>query len=382
MDLFEYFEPVSLDKPANIEYLLHQHSFCKHIQIHTPGHKPTGDYKIAIIGVPEYRGSFVQSNSPSIDHIRQQLYQLSFYEKKINIADLGNLKLGKTLTDTYFGLRDLIIELIEKNIFPIIIGGTQDLTIGLHMAFENFKKPYTLTTIDNRIDIAFEKMDQVNFLTYLNNIVLEQNYLFEYINLGHQLCFSIPVAIDLMNNLFYENIRLGILRNQIYLAEPYIRDSHVISIDISAIKNSECGGQIMVSPNGFSAEEICQLTRYAGMSDKLQTIGFFNYLNDNDNNLNGAALIAQAIWYFIEGYVYRLNENPENDNKSFNEYFVTLNDEHQIKFFKSKISNRWWSVVPSKSGKSYYMACSEYDYQNTLRNEIPDRWIKLFKRLN
>ena len=36
------------------------------------------------------------------------------------------------------------------------------------------------------------------------------------------------------------------------------------------------------SPNGFYAEEICQIMRYAGISGRLKSLGIFNYLNFKD----------------------------------------------------------------------------------------------------
>jgi arginase family enzyme len=379
--IIDYFDPVSLDRPAYEEYLLHQHSFCRHIDIHTPDQQPAGKYDIALIGLSENRGCFASEVSIAADAIRNQLYLLNFFSRKLKIVDLGNLKIGKSINDTYYGIRDICLDLIASKTLPIFFGGSQDATYGIYLAFEILNKQYRITTVDYRLDCNFENFNNIHFLNYLNQIILNQKNLFELCNIGHQQCFEVPAHSDLLENLFYENIRLGLIRNNIAIVEPYIRDTNILSIDISSIKHSDALGQIIPSPNGLSAEEICQIARYAGVSDNMQVLGIFNYLPSVDSNSITASLIAQIIWYFIEGYTYRLNENPLIDQTAFQQFYVTLNEENHLKFFKSKISQRWWMEVPSHK-KNLYIACTESDYLNALKNEIPDRWIKVFKRLN
>ncbi|MCX7986076.1 MAG: arginase family protein [Bacteroidales bacterium] len=380
--ILDYFQPVSLERPSFEEYFLHQHSFCKHIDIHTPNHKPEGKYEIALIGITENRGSYASDISNGTDIIRNKLYLLNFFSRKTNIADLGNLKSGQSISDTYYGIRDVCLELFSHGILPIFFGGSQDITYGIYLAFESMKKKYSITTVDYQLDCNFENIKTIHFLNYLNQIILNQENLFELCNIGHQQCFEVPPHSNLLENLFYENIRLGLVRGNVPLVEPYLRDSNIVSIDISSVKHADAPGQIISSPNGFSAEEICQMARYAGVSDGVQTMGIYNYSPANDIAQVTASLIAQIIWYFIEGYTYRLNENPKNNSSGFQQFYVTLNDEHHLKFYKSKISHRWWTEVPARNGENIYIACTENDYLQALKNEIPDRWIKIFKKLN
>lgn len=380
--ILEYFNPVSLDRPAFEEYLLHQQSLCRHIDIHTPDQMPDGKYSIALIGLVDDRGSFSSEVSAAADAIRSQLYLLNSFPKKPKIVDLGNLKMGPALSDTYYAIRDICLDLISQDVLPVFFGGTQDATFGMYLAFENLKKKYRLTTIDYRLDCNFENYQNIHFLNYLNQIILNQHYLFELCNIGHQQCFEIPIHSDLLENLFYENIRLGLVRNNVSITEPFLRDSDILSIDISSVKHADAPGQVISSPNGFSAEELCQMARYAGVSDNTKILGIFNYLPTADIGGVTASLIAQIIWYFIEGYTYRLHESPEDQSANFQQFFVTLNEDHHLKFFKSKVSQRWWMEVPTKTEEKVFLACSENDYLQALKNEIPDRWIKVFKRLN
>src|SRR5664279_1413149 len=138
MNLNDYFDPVSLEKPTH-NILDNPNAFCRNIAIHTPSF-PIHDleqYKLAIIGVPEQRNSINQGSDLAPDKIRNQLYQLIRTGNKFKIIDLGNMKVGKTPEDTLFGLRDIITELASLDIITIILGGAHQLTYASCLAWED-----------------------------------------------------------------------------------------------------------------------------------------------------------------------------------------------------------------------------------------------------
>jgi len=383
MSLNHYFDPVSLER-AEGEELPAKGLFCQSIYVHTPDNpiKDIYNYQVAIIGVPEGRGASVKKLDLAPDAIRSRLYSLNCLEKNIKIIDLGNLKQGKDLKDTYFGLRDVLLDLLSNNIVPIVIGGSQDLTYGMFLALEYLQKPYTLTTIDNRVDIAFETYENITHKNYLNSIILENKHLFEYLNLGQQACFTSTDNSDLFQNLYHESIRLGNLRSNLMISEPYLRDTNILSIDFSAIRHADAPGQAIASPNGFNAEDICQMARYAGFGEKLQIVGIFEISPTLDHNLSTSALAAQTIWYFLDGFSIRLNERPDLNPNEFKQFIVTFDENDTLVFYKSLFTQRWWCEVPSNNSKTLVISCSEADYIRASNNEIPDRWLKLLKKLN
>ncbi len=383
MLLSGYFEPISLEKPEG-DLLTDKNLICHNITIHTADN-PVGDlskYKVALIGVPEARASSVDGIELSPDAIRNKLYQLNFLEKKMPVIDLGNLVRGKEIKDTYFGLRDVVLELMQYNILPVIIGGSQDLTYGLFLAFEYLNQPYTLATVDYKIDIAFESYEKITNKNYLNTIILENKNLFEYLNIGQQACFAAEENSDLFENLFHESIRLGLLRNNLTSIEPYLRDSTILSIDFSALKHSDAPGQVIASPNGFNAEDICQIARYAGFGEKLKAVGIFDICPLFDQNNVTSSLAAQTIWYLLEGYSQRINEFPSDHPEEFKKFIISYDETNKLTFFKSLLTQRWWCEVPSNNSQSRVIACTETDYINACNREIPDRWLKILKKLN
>jgi arginase family enzyme len=383
MSLNDYFDPVSLEKPDD-EILKDKSLFCRHIYIHTQDNPIPSlkDFKVAIIGVPEGRGNKNEDVELSPDIVRDKLYQLVYFEKKLPIIDLGNLKKGKETKDTYYGLRDVLLELFSENILPIIIGGSQDITYGVFLALEYLKKPYILTTIDYKIDLAFESYDKITSKNYLNTILLESQHLFEYFNIGQQACYTTEDNASLFENLFHESIRLGLLRNNILVTEPYLRDSSVLSIDFSAIKHADAPGQAVASPNGFNSEDLCQMARFAGFGEGLKVLGLFDFSPFQDHNNTTSSLAAQVIWYFLEGFSHKINELPTEHPEEFKKFIISYDETNTLTFYKSLLSNRWWCEVPGTDSKSRIIACSEIDYLNATKLEIPDRWLKILKKIN
>ena len=68
------------------------------------------------------------------------------------------------------------------------------------------------------------------------------------------------------------------------------------------------------------------MARYAGISDRLNIFGLFELPNTTIFN----KLLAQIIWYFIEGYNCRFEEYPTLTSKGFTKYTVALSDMEMI----------------------------------------------------
>jgi len=384
MDLNLYFDPVSLEKPGNFN--VGENLFRSNIFIHTQNSNIKNlNFRIAIIGVPEERNTINKGCAGAPNLVRNKLYQLTKIESSKKIADLGNLKTGHKIEDAYYALRDVCYHLISNNILPVIIGGSQDLTYGIFLAYKKLKLPANLVTIDSRLDIG--KSKQIfNSYSYLTKIIFEKNkYLQNYINIGHQGYFISKNNFQLLKKLYFESIRIGQVRQSFQNIEPIIRDSNLVSLDISSVKQSEAPGHAFPTPNGFYNEEICQLARYSGISDKLKSFGIFEINPDFDNNNQTTHLAAQIIWLFIDGYINRYNENPELKSNKIKKFIVNLNKfDRDIVFYKSILSNRWWIEIPTienKIEKTKTIACSYDDYIKACNNEMPDIYLKAFQKL-
>jgi arginase family enzyme len=320
--------------------------------------------------------------------VREHLYQLFPGNYQPLVADLGTLIRGNDINDTYFALTTVVSELISGKIVPVVVGGGNDLAFAMYKAYENLKHIINIAAIDNSFDLGEEK-DELSSQSYLSQIILHKpNFLFNYTNIGYQTYFVPQDSIELMRNLFFDIYRLGNLQSDLTQVEPLVRNADLFSFDISAIRTSDAPGNANASPNGFYGEEACQIVRYAGMSEKVTAAGFFEMNPLYDRNGQTAHLLAQMIWYFIDGFYQREHDHPVAGSENYIRYTVQVTDfDEGIVFYKSIISERWWMEIKcsdnirEKYRRHFIVPCSANDYQIALQNEIPDRWWQAYQKL-
>jgi arginase family enzyme len=374
---FDFLSPLNTEILDYIQGLSSQQLGSK-VVLHTSEAFPeVSKVSVGIIGVLENRGN--KKGNPDIDLIavRKELYSLYPGNWDVSIADFGDILAGNSEEDTYFALKKVASYLIKNKIIPILIGGSQDLTYALYRGYDDLEQMVNLVAIDSQFDFGKES-DVVSASSYLTKIVIEEpNNLFNYCNIGYQTYYNSQEEIDLVEKLFFDAYRLGEVANNIAIAEPVFRDADLVSIDMNAVKSSDSGNFTQFIPNGFNGKEICALARYAGISDKVTSFGVFNH-NDTKQE---SVLIAQIIWYFIEGFHYRSNEYPFGSRENYLKYIVPSEDEELI-FYKSDKTDRWWIEIPfvtngnNKLKRNTLLPCSYEEYLMACDQELPERWWK------
>jgi arginase family enzyme len=347
--------------------------------------KDLSKFKIALLGVPEGRNSPNTGSVNGPDAIRGQLYKLAKIPGKPKIVDLGNMKQGTAFNDTQAGLSYILTQLLQENLFPVIIGGSSALIPAIDTAISLQKIRYTLTAVDPRIDYSNDRREPDSF-NYLNTIISShKSYFDHYINIGYQTYLNDQQVINRFLKRRSELVRIGDVRQAIYLTEPLFRDSNVVIFDISAVRQSDAPGTFSPSPNGFYGEEICLLSRYAGISDKLSIFGLFDVNPEFDIRFQTSGLAAQILWFFLEGFSQKQYETPVltiSNSGRFIKYHVRVSDlDDDLIFVKSNLTDRWWMELTSGKDQNTYVACSHEDYLKANRNEVPDRWVKTVERL-
>ncbi|CAN5310285.1 formimidoylglutamase [soil metagenome] len=344
---------------------------------------------LAIIGVEEDRKALNNEGCGlAADYVRENFYKLFQGNYSAKIVDLGNIKKGSSIDDSYFAVTDVLTQLLKKNIIPIIIGGSQDLTYCNYLAYQKMEQTINVVAVDSSFDIG-EGDKTLDSQSYLSKIILHKpNILFNFSNIGYQSYFVDQNSVELMNKLFFDAHRLGKVRKKMEDVEPIVRNADLLSFDVSAIRQSDAPGNGNASPNGFYGEEACQITRYAGMSDKLSSIGFYEINPAFDTNKQTAHLVAQMIWYFIDGFYNRKQDYPIVDKSEYTKYRVSIKDhEHEVVFYKSNKSDRWWMDVPYpinhqiKFERHHMVPCSYSDYETACTDELPDSWWQTYQKL-
>ncbi len=341
--------------------------------------------RIALVGVMEDRGALANKGCDSgADVIRQYLYPLYRGRWDAPIADLGNIYRGETVDDTLFAVKEVVSELLRMNIVPIVLGGSQDLTFGMYRAYDVLEQTVNLTSVDSRFDLG-QQGEQLNAQNFLSHIVLKKPYnLYNYSNIGYQTYFVNQEELDLMDRMFFDVVRLGELRNRIDESEPTLRNADLVSFDLAAIRQTDGPATAYPSPHGFSGEEACAIARYAGLSDKVSSFGIFEYNPSLDQANQTAHLAAHMIWYFLEGYNNRKQDYPFCSKKEYTKFTVLITDgDHELTFYKSPKSERWWVEVPVKtklSQRHTLVPCTYNDYKNAAKGEIPMRWWRAYQK--
>ncbi|WP_405205075.1 formimidoylglutamase [Aquimarina sp. LLG6339-5] len=382
----EFLSPVSEIVAAHVA-LLPDQALGKEIKIHTSeyGVPELDKVNIAIIGVRENRNDInFLGEDLYFDTIRKSLYDLFPGNWDTSIVDLGDIIPGEEVSDTYFLMKDVLSMLLQKNVTPLIIGGSQDLVYGQYRAFDILERMVNLVNVDSRFDLG-NTSQPIKNNSFVGKIIVEQPYnLFNYSNIGYQTYFNSQEEIDLIEKLYFDAYRLGEVIHDVTIVEPIMRDADIVAIDLGAM-SSTCLDYKYASPNGFNGREICAIARYAGISDKVKSFGVYEFKNFKHEETT-ALLIAQILWYFIEGVNYRSNELDIKNQAGTLHYNVPIEDE-VLSFYKSPKTERWWIEIPfissgnNKLKRHTLLPCTYNDYERACNQEIPERWYKA-KRKN
>ena len=339
------------------------------------------DVKFAILGIKENRKDVNYIGEElNFDAVRKAFYSLYPGNWTHKLIDLGDIENGATVEDSYFAVKTVIEALLKKEIIPLILGGSQDLVYSQYRSYDVLDKMVNFVNIDPKFDLGDAELPITN-ISYVGKIIVEKPYnLFNYSTIGYQSFFNAPEEIALMDKLFFDAYRLGDIVSDITVVEPILRDADLVSFDISAIKSSEISYKNNTSPNGFDGREICAIARYAGISNRVTSFGLYE-LKDFSDAKSGAMLVAQVLWYFVEGVNFRVEDDDFNNEKRFTTYKVPVDDEVLV-FKKSNKTGRWWIELPfisnvnNKLKSRTLLPCTYGEYLSATNQEIPERWYK------
>jgi arginase family enzyme len=329
---------------------------------------------VVIVGINEQRGDGFPMESASADMIRRQLYPMYHWHSDIGIADLGNVRCGATLKDTYAALKTVIAELLRMQKTVIVLGGSHDLTMAQYQSYIAGERIIEATVIDALIDLHEEEgLPSRHFL--MEMLTGQPNFIRHYNHIGFQSYFIHPRMLETLDKLRFDCYRVGMVREHPEEMEPVIRQSDMLSFDMCALRSADAPAN-RLSPNGFAGDEACMLMRYAGMSNKISSVGIYGYRPEVDRDELTAIQAAQMIWYFLDGYAVRQSEASLNEKEAFLEFHVSFTDV-QTSFLKSKRTGRWWMQLPDAA----YIPCAYSDYLTASRNETPERWLRAQERM-
>ena len=301
------------------------------------------------------------------DPIRDHFYRLSVSNWNRKIYDLGTLYRGATFEDSCFALHQVVNQLVEIGATVVLTGGSQALNYILYKALQ--KDLVKAGTIDIKLDIEAETED-LNAGNHITRMILDETHrLLEFRNIGSQVPYVAKEESDILEQLNFEDLRLGKLIQEFDLAEPILRDLDLLSVDMNVMQHSAFGSAVVPTSNGLNEREICGLMNYAGLSSELKVLHLSNFINLNASD---NILLAEMLWYFTEA---RNNLKSDGDIRSYR----VQSEEGEIVFLHSGLSDRWW-IQAGTDGQYARIPCSEKDYADAMKGGIPDKWLKFYKK--
>lgn len=365
MEISHYFRPVH---PNDFPQNTHGQSWFNKTHINIDGMPALDDIKLAIIGFDD----------GVADLIRQELYKYSqIYQ--IEIADLGNMITAIDPEDTEFATSHVTSYLVENKIVPIFISKDNRWDYAIYRGFEEHDMMITAGYISPEIDLS-------NHSPLSRMVIHKPNYLFNLSTIGYQTYMTDPLALEAFQHMYFDAYRLGWVNTHMEEIEPVLRSCDFLSMDMRSIRNSDAPGILDGSPNGFFGDEICRLSRYAGMGQRLKAFILNGFEMNHDIKSQTAKLASQIIWYIVDGYMAKHKENPDENPEDFYKYVIGLKENaHEINFYKSKRTERWWMEVPTHVSKHahhgpHMVPCSYQDYMQACKDELPERWWNMYQK--
>lgn len=290
------------------------------------------------------KGALIIINRDSINSgIANTLGSFCNHFKNISITFAGALNNDQNLPI-------LISELSKKSIIPIFIGFDAE-SAGEIAAQMQVK----LVQIANKI----------NNLTHPSFFIKSR-----YLGYQRHIC-DLDDVMEIENH-HCNSMSLGKIRTYPAMTEPVLRDIQLLHLNLSVVRAADCPSCGDALPTGLNAEELCQIMKYAGMANHLKAFFISTDNISNQDNQSAVQLLAESIWYFLEGINHQCKDHPKL-SKDFSEFLIFSQElDIDLTFIRHNQSHKWWLKYPNGAEFSY-LAATYDEYQSCASDEISDR---------
>lgn len=325
---------------------------------------------IVLVFCSDYRG--VKNGDAEIldfRNVRTELYRLSKLDFEIPICDLGDLISGKSHQDSHYILQEVLSMCHYKNAIPVIIGGSNDLAFSLFSTLNFHQKNINYTQISNIISLANDG-EEITEKNFLSKILSAKNFSIKnYHHLGYQKHLNEIDSVKLMRDVEFEIIRLAEMMNSTEKTEPFFRRADLVTVNCDAVESLGDGFSVNPQVNGLNRREICAYMKEIGLSENLKSVGIFNFNGNSDHFLNHQ-LLAQMIWYLIEG----INIQKSHPKERHFETFWVLIDDEQYAFKRDNFSGLFYFGDDEKVEN--LIPCSRMEYDEAKKGNLDRRFLK------
>ncbi|WP_320054618.1 hypothetical protein [uncultured Acetobacteroides sp.] len=295
----------------------------------------------------------------------------------IKVVVLGNLITSDNNNYNCSSFTEVIEKALKSGLYPIVISSESNYAKIICEVYSRIS-PLQLGFISPALSSHLPN-GLPNLVGMVDDFGLSKDNSISVI--ANQVYYSDSSWESNMKGTYYQQARLGAIRTAMPSAEPLLRDSNLLFVDLNSVRNSDFSSTSSPTPNGLYAEEICQLMRYAGYSDNLKCmfISGFDTLKLTENEID-ITLVAQLLWHALDGLASRKNELPGLTSFLSKEFYLDLGEQEPLtlNFMQSQNTGRWWLYVPTANGAGRWIACDAEDYERAKHHELPYRWICLY----
>ena len=341
---------------------------CEHWQLGNTISDEVQENGVVLIFCSDERGSGGNAEMKDFSRLRKEFYTLSSFDFEVSICDLGDLMSGKTQADTRYVLEEILTFCYNKNAVPVVIGGSVDLSYALFSALNFHQKGINYAHISNVASLSNEG-EEISESNYLHKILTKKEAsLRNFHLLGYQRHLNEIALLKLMKEVDFDVLRLADMMNTTERAEPFFRRADMVTLNCDAVESFSEAFSINPQVNGLNRREICAYMTEIGLSENLKTVGVFNFNADSKNLLNHQ-LMAQMLWYLIEG----INIQRTHPKERSYDTFVVLIDNKEFSFKRDTFSGLWYFAKGNEVKK--WIPCSQEDYENAKRGELNKRFL-------
>lgn len=328
---------------------------------------------VALLFVSDYRGAGFSGESLDFTPLRQELYKLSSGDFSISVCDFGDLISGKSQEDTHYVLQEFLSFCHYRKIIPVVIGGSSDLSFSLYSALDFQYKDLSYCQVSS--SIALENHGEVlNERGFLSKIFSSKNFSVKnYHHIGYQRHLNEYKAVDLINEVNFDAIKLSKLMGDPGYIEPFVRHADLFTLDCNAVESTARAFSTAPQVNGLNRREILRVMKEVGMGTKLKSVGIFNPNIEQGGKLNNQ-LLAQMIWYLLEG-IDIMHSHPKTRNY---ETFIVMNGENSYTFKRDVFAGLWY--FGENIDVNECLPCSEQDYIEAKAGSLNKRlarWLNM-----
>ncbi|MBN2891138.1 MAG: arginase family protein [Bacteroidales bacterium] len=319
------------------------------------------NFDIAILGI----------DNKNADNIRKHLFRL-YKPQNIKIIDLGNLIADDNPEINFLKISEIFKLLDSNDVKLVLLSDNEQNNIGLYQFFQKEQVKFDALNIDSYVD--FQSNENITSTSYLNYFQKNENLFSNFTILGYQKYIVNSKVLKTVEEMDIKAFRLSQVISEISEFEPIFRNSHLVSVDISAVKASDAPANEKNSPNGFDANQICLLSYFAGLSDNIKSFALHEISQKFDVNDITAKLGAQILWHFIDAFSTKIDVDKQS-NKNYRVYFIMFSEndsDFELKFSHCLNTNRWWVEVINLENNKLW-PCTNMDYEQAKIKKLSPR---------